>query len=453
MSALAALADTLRIANSEFKQQRNSPLRYGGYTTAVTQGIASVDGLPGDATIGNVVRFENGVFGEIVKLDGRRAQISPFANNSGIKIGDVAYLDDLGLPRPNDTWLGRSIDSLGRPLDGLGPLLGSVETEFVPLEETDTSPLKRQAISEPIKTGVKAIDIFTPLCKGQRMGIFAGSGVGKSTLLSMLAKSDAFDAVVVALVGERTREVREFLEETLDEKARAHTIAVVATSDESPILRRRAPELALDICEALSAGGKNVLLLIDSLTRYAHALREIGVASGEPPVARGYPSSVFSALPRLLERAGMGRDGHGSITAIPTVLVDGDDHNDPVADSVRGIIDGHLVLDRTIAEEGRYPPINPLSSVSRLSNKAWSSEERDLVLQLRKMISLFEETKDLRMLGGGHAGADPKLDKAVATVPVIYEAISQMPDAPLSENAFADLVGYLKGEQGEADNG
>jgi flagellum-specific ATP synthase len=226
------------------------------------------------------------------------------------------------------------------------------------------------------------------LCIGQRFGVFAGSGVGKSTLLAMLARADAFDVVVVSLVGERSREVREFLEDTLGPEGMKKAVAVVATSDESAIMRRRAPGCAMEVAEWFRDRGKRVLLLLDSVTRYAHALREVAISVGEPPVSRGYPASVFTDLPRLLERAGPGGPQCGSITAIVTVLVDGDDHNDPISDSLRGILDGHLVLQRAIANRGRFPAVDPLSSVSRLANKAWSEQERELVSQLRSMIAL-----------------------------------------------------------------
>ena len=225
--------------------------------------------------------------------------------------------------------------------------------------------MRRQRIRKPMKTGIRAIDLFTPLCAGQRIGIFAGSGVGKSTLLSMLARAAGFDTTVLALVGERGREVREFLEDALGRETE-RAVAVVATGDESPMMRRLAPKSAMCIAEYLRDRGENVLLIVDSVTRYAHAARDVALAAGEPPVARGYPPSVFSDLPKLLERAGPGEEGAGSITGVFAVLVDGDDHNDPVADSIRGTLDGHIVLDRAIAEQGRYPAVNVLTSVSRL---------------------------------------------------------------------------------------
>ncbi|RWH51222.1 MAG: FliI/YscN family ATPase, partial [Mesorhizobium sp.] len=307
--------------------------------------------------------------------------------------------------------------------------------------------MSRQRVDTGFLTGVRVIDIFTPLCFGQRLGIFAGSGVGKSTLLAMLAGAEAFDTVVVALIGERGREVREFLEDTIGADSMAKTVAVVATSDESAMMRRRAPDTAMRVAEHFRDQGHRVLLVLDSITRFAHALREVATGTGEPPVARGYPASVFTDLPKLLERAGPGAEGKGSITAIISVLVDGDDHNDPVADSVRGILDGHVVLDRAIAEQGRYPPVNPLSSISRLADKAWSAEQRMLVTRLKAMIARFEDTRDIRLLGAYQGGADAELDIAVRQVPLIYEALTQSPRDRASADPFTDLARHLKGKQ------
>ncbi|MBU2327728.1 MAG: flagellum-specific ATP synthase FliI, partial [Alphaproteobacteria bacterium] len=276
-----------------------------------------------------------------------------------------------------------------------------------------------------------------------RLGIFAGSGVGKSTLLSMLARADAFDKVVIALVGERGREVREFIEDTLGDNM-AKSIAVVATSDESPMLRKMAPLTAITIAEHFRDKGQNVLFIVDSVTRFAHAIREVATAAGEPPIARGYPASVFTELPRLLERAGPGAEGAGTITAIISILVDGDNHNDPIADSTRGILDGHIVLDRALADEGRYPPINPLTSISRLARKAWTSEQEKLVSRLKALIHRFEETRDLRLIGGYRNGSDPDLDMAIKQVPVIYDILKQTPGEKPALDAYADLANALK---------
>jgi flagellum-specific ATP synthase len=295
---------------------------------------------------------------------------------------------------------------------------------------------------------VKAIDIFTPLCFGQRLGIFAGSGVGKSTLLSMMAGADAFDRVVIALVGERGREVREFIEDTMGENMKK-SIAVVATSDESPMLRKMAPLIAMTIAEHFRDKGENVLFIADSVTRFAHAVREVAIAGGELPISRGYPASVFTELPKLLERAGPGLEDSGTITAIISVLVDGDNHNDPVSDSARGILDGHIVLERGLADEGRYPPINPLSSISRLARKAWTPDQEKLVMRLKTLMHRFEETRDLRLIGGYRQGTDADLDMAVRQVPAIYEVLKQTPGDKRVADAYAELAIALRNIAGQ----
>ncbi len=425
-------------------------LRHGGVVTAISPSRVKLLGLAQRVKLGGLVRIGDDVVSEVVDIEGEHVIVCPFADTETLTIGQTGFVEEKRSVVPDESWLGRIFDAVGNPVDELPrPSTDTVQNAGQDAV-AECHAMKRARVNQPIRTGIRVIDIFTPLCFGQRIGIFAGSGVGKSTLLSMLARSEAFDAVVVAMVGERNREVREFLEESIGPEHMAKTIAVVATSDESPILRRRAPEFALDICQSLRRKGKRVLLLMDSVTRYAHALREIGISRNEPPIARGYPASVFGQLPKLLERAGPGAEEQGSITAIITVLVDGDDHNDPIADSVRGILDGHLVLDRSIADQGRYPPVDPLRSLSRLADKAWAADERALVLQLRKMISRFEDTSDLRMLGGWRPGSDPHLDKAVETVPAIYEALCQAADAPLSSNPFDDLVSYLKGNHDES---
>ncbi len=294
-----------------------------------------------------------------------------------------------------------------------------------------------------MKTGVRVIDIFAPLCAGQRIGIFAGSGVGKSTMLGMLAACRGFDTVVVALVGERGREVREFIEDCLGEN-RARAITVVATGDESPMMRRLAARTATTVAESFRDAGESVLLIIDSVTRYAHAARDVALAAGEPAVARGYPPSVFSELPKLLERAGPGITGGGSITGVFSVLVDGDDHNDPVADTIRGTLDGHIVLDRKIAAQGRYPAVDVLGSLSRLAQHAWTPEQKVLVGKLREMIARFEDSRDLRAMGAYQPGTDAELDQAIVLVPRIYESLVQSPSTALSADAFRDLSATLQ---------
>ena len=418
-------------------------LRHGGRITEVAAAQYRVGGLSATARLGDIVehRSANGERrGEIVGIGPREVLVAPFETGADCGVGDEVFNRGPFSLRPDPSWRGRAIDALGRPVDG-GPALAEGDAG---LAAGGTPPaLSRQRVETGFQTGVRVIDIFTPLCFGQRLGIFAGSGVGKSTLLAMLAGADAFDTVVVALVGERGREVREFLEDTLGASL-AKTVAVVATSDESAGMRKRAPDTAMRVAEHFRDRGDRVLLILDSITRFAHALREVAIGTGEPPVARGYPASVFTDLPRLLERAGPGAAGAGSITAIISVLIDGDDHNDPVADSVRGILDGHVVLDRAIAEAGRYPPVNPLASISRLAGKAWSEDQRALVTRLKSMIARFEDTRDIRLLGAYQAGADAELDMAVRQAPLIYEALTQSPRDRPSKDPFGDLAKFLR---------
>lgn len=424
-------------------------LKRGGRVIEVTPTHYKVHGLSGFARLGDIVEqpgHAGARRGEIVKIGRDEAVVAPFERSADSGIGDAVFRRGPLVVAPHASWRGRTIDALTRAIDGGPPLARGDDTSRG--AQTTPGAMARQRVGTAFMTGVKVIDIFTPLCFGQRLGIFAGSGVGKSTLLAMLAGADAFDTVVVALIGERGREVREFLEDTIGESM-AKTVAVVATSDESAMMRRRAPDTAMRVAEHFRDQGHRVLLVLDSITRFAHALREVATGTGEPPVARGYPASVFTELPKLLERAGPGTEGpgvegRGSITAIISVLVDGDDHNDPVADSVRGILDGHVVLDRTIAEQGRYPPVNPLSSISRLAGKAWSVEQRALVTRLKSMISRFEDTRDIRLLGAYQGGVDAELDIAVRQVPLIYEALTQAPKDRPSTDPFSDLARHLK---------
>jgi flagellum-specific ATP synthase len=429
---------------AKFSDER-ALIRSGGRISEISATHYRVRGLSTSARLGDVVEHRSPTgtrTGEIVQIGPDQVLVAPYENSAESGVGDPVFNRGPFDVAPDVSWRGRVLSALARPIDSAGELRRGEERHG-----GTPAALSRERVGMALKTGVRVIDIFTPLCFGQRIGIFAGSGVGKSTLLAMLASAEAFDTVVVALVGERGREVREFLEDTIGPKNMAKTVAVVATSDESAMMRRRAPGTAMRIAEHFRDRGDRVLLVLDSITRFAHALREVATGSGEHPVARGYPASVFTEMPKLLERAGPGTVGGGSITAVISVLVDGDDHNDPVADSVRGILDGHVVLDRAIAEEGRYPPVNPLASISRLAPKAWADDERTLVTRLRAMIARFEDTRDIRLLGAYQPGVDADLDIAVRQVPLIYEVLAQSPGDGASYDAFADLARHLKSRE------
>jgi flagellum-specific ATP synthase len=303
---------------------------------------------------------------------------------------------------------GRVIDGLGKPLDNLGPI---VTQQTVGLDLRPPHPLKRQRIRESFQTGIKALDTFTPCGRGQRLGIFAGSGVGKSTLLGMMASQAEADVNVIALIGERGREVREFLERDLDEEGRRKSVVVVVTSNEPALNRVKGAFLAMAIAEHFRDAGQNVLLMMDSVTRFAMAQREIGLAVGEPPSSRGYTPSVFSLLPQLLERAGTGETG--SITGLFTVLVEGDDMNDPIADSVRSILDGHVVLTRDLATRNHYPAIDVLESVSRLNRDLLQPEQLALTAMAREHLAIYRKNQDLINIGAYPAGSNPSIDQAI----------------------------------------
>ncbi|MET0262331.1 MAG: FliI/YscN family ATPase [Rariglobus sp.] len=359
------------------------------------------------------LRSERGDFdsyAEVVGFRGQHVLLMPLGEITGLHAGTEVMACDLpSLPVPGPQLLGRVLDAMGRPMDGLGPLVtrrGDVTTSKPP------HPLRRQRIKQPFVTGVRAIDAFTPMGRGQRVGLFAGSGVGKSTLLSMIARGAEADVVVVGLVGERGRELREFLEKDLGEEGLKRSVVVVSTSDTPAPLRMRAAYTATAIAESYRDAGANVLLLMDSVTRFAMAQREIGLAVGEPPATRGYTPSVFAKLPRLLERAGAGESG--AITAIYTVLVDGDDMNEPVADAVRGILDGHIVLSRSLAHANHYPAIDVLESVSRLVNDVCTPDEVASVGRAREHLATYRKSEDLITIGAYQKGGNPALDQAVA---------------------------------------
>lgn len=317
--------------------------------------------------------------------------------------------------------LGRVINGIGEPLDGLGPIKTSAKVSG---KATPINPLARRPISKPLDVGIRAINTLMTVGKGQRMGLFAGSGVGKSVLLGMMTRGTSADVIVVGLVGERGREVKEFIEEILGEDGRKRSVVVAAPADTSPLMRLKACETSVTIAEYFRDQGMEVLLLMDSLTRFAQAQREIALAIGEPPATKGYPPSVFAKLPQLVERAGNGSDGQGSITAFYTVLTEGDDLQDPIADSSRAILDGHIVLSRRLAEAGHYPAIDVEASISRVMPMVVSDEHMQYARMVKQNYSLYQQNKDLIAIGAYVAGADPKVDKAIQFYPVI-EAFCQ----------------------------
>ncbi len=415
-----------------------------GSISEVTPAYARIVGLSRFLKLGECVTFTAGgrrQLAEVIQVDEHGATVKTFDNSVVARLGERVYRSGALSIHPHPSWKGRVINALGQPVDAEGPL--NMGGQAMEIDALPPPAMRRSRVRVPLKTGVRVIDLFTPLCAGQRIGIFAGSGVGKSTLLAMLAGSRDFDTVVIALAGERGREVREFLDDALAAN-RSIAVSVVATSDESPVVRRLAPKTALAVAEYFRDQGESVLLIVDSITRFAHAAREVALAAGEPPVARGYAPSIFSDIPKLLERAGPGEEGKGSITGIFSVLVDGDDHNDPVADTIRGTLDGHIVLDREIAEQGRFPAVNVLRSMSRLAHLAWTSEQNAAISKLRRLIARYEDTRDLRLMGGYREGNDPELDSAVSLVPRIYDALNQSPQSGPSENAFRELTEYLQ---------
>lgn len=401
-----------------------------GRVRGIRGALIEVSGLAGAAQVGSrlaITRGRETVEAEVAAIEGDAALALAFGEPDGISAGVLAELRGTqGVVRPTSAWLGRVVDGLGRPIDGKGPLpAGGTSTP------TRNSPLpagERGRVGERISTGVAALDLFAPLCRGQRLGLFAGSGVGKSVLLSMLARGTGCDVAVIGLIGERGREVQEFIEDDLGPEGLARSVVVVATSDEPAVLRRQAAWTTMALAEYFRDRGAHVLCLMDSVTRFAMAQREIGLAAGEPPASKGYTPSVFAELPRLLERAGPGRSGSGAISGLFTVLVDGDDHNEPVADAVRGILDGHVVMSRRIAERGRYPAIDLLKSVSRTLPHCLPPEQNGIRLAARRCLSTYSDMEDLVRLGAYRAGANAEVDRHIALAPQIEALLCQSPN-------------------------
>ena len=397
------------------------------------------------ASIGEVCRIESArhdgsVLAEVVGFRNHHLLLMPLGELHGIHPGSEVIATGGPLRMPvSDELLGRVIDGLGNPLDGHGPIRGrhTVQLNLLP-----PHPLKRQRIGEVFRTAIKAIDVFTPCGRGQRLGLFAGSGVGKSTLLGMIARHAEAEVNVIALIGERGREVREFLEKDLGEEGRRKSVVVVATSNEPALARVKGAFLAMSIAEHFRDQGRNVLMMIDSVTRFAMAQREIGLAIGEPVATRGYTPSVFSLLPRLLERAGAGE--RGTMTGMFTVLVEADDMNDPVADAVRSILDGHIVLSRDLATQNHYPAIDVLESVSRLTGELLTPGQLGLTSSAREHLAVYRKNQDLINIGAYPAGSNPVIDEAIGRHEPLRQFLRQgITDGWALERTWSALAGVL----------
>lgn len=401
----------------------------------------SMEASGGAASIGDIVMIyseeqKKQIPAEVVGFKEDKMQLMAYENMNGIGAGSFVRNTKKRLKIPvGEALRGRVIDALGHPMDDKGEVASS---RHYYVENPKINPLDRPPIRENLEFGVKAIDGLNTIGKGQRIGIFAGSGVGKSTLLGMIARNVKADINVIALVGERGREVREFIEKDLGPEGMKRSILVVATSDQPAMLRMKCPLVATTIAEYFKDQGKDVLLMMDSLTRFAMAQREIGLASGEPPVARGYTPSIYAEFPKLLERSG--NFPHGSITGVYTVLVEGDDTNEPVADTVRGILDGHIVLTRKLANMGHFPAIDIGASISRLMSSIVSKEHQDAATAIRDILSIYQQNEDLISIGAYKAGANPKLDYAVSKINQVNAFLMQKVDEPFSAPESLELM-------------
>ncbi len=379
-----------------------------------------------DAKLGDVCRILPGneselppIMAEVVGFKDKKTLLMPYGAVDGIGLGSIVENTDypLGI-QVSEALLGKTLDGLGRPTDGI-----AIQGETYPVEAPPPDPMQRQIIDEVLPLGVKAVDGLITVGKGQRIGIFAGSGVGKSTLMGMFARNTKADINVIALIGERGREVREFIERDLGEEGMKRSVVVVATSDRPALERNKAAKTATSIAEYFRNQGKDVLLMMDSLTRFSMAQREIGLASGEPPVSRGYPPSVYSEMPKLLERAG--RADKGSITGLYTVLVDGDDFNEPITDTARSILDGHIMLSRKLGHKNHYPAIDVLQSISRCMSQITTKEHKQLAGKLKNTLATYNEAEDLINIGAYKKGSNPSIDQAIAKIDAVNEFLRQ----------------------------
>ncbi|MEO1113928.1 MAG: flagellar protein export ATPase FliI [Pseudomonadota bacterium] len=425
------------------------PTEIYGRVTAVQGLLVEIAGPIHEMSVGSRLLIDNGddnpkVPAEVVGFKEDKALCMPFSGLEGVRMGCRAVISSReSVVHPGDAWLGRVVNAQGEPIDGKGDIAnGAVPRK---LRSAPPPASERQRVGAPVDLGVRALNTFVTCCEGQRMGIFAGSGVGKSVLMSMLARNTDCDVAVIGLIGERGREVQEFIEDDLGEDGLARSVVVVATSDESVLMRRQAAYLAMTVSEHFRDEGKNVLCMMDSVTRFAMAQREIGLSVGEPPTSKGYTPTVFTELPRLLERAGPGKTGTGSITGLFTVLVEGDNHNEPVADAVRGILDGHIVMERGIAERGRYPAINVLKSVSRTMPRCVPSEYEPVLRKAKQLLSTYTDMEELIRLGAYRKGSDPMVDEAIHRFELIDDFLNQGKDEATSlSEGYLHLANLLE---------
>ena len=388
-------------------------------------------------------QLESAVLAEVVGFRENKALLMPFGSLEGVGPGArVVIEENASVCYPSERWLGRVINAMGEPVDGKGPLPRG--TTPYNLRASPPEAHERQRVRGKLNLGIRGVNTFLTCCRGQRMGIFAGSGVGKSIIMSMLARNSQADINVIGLIGERSRELQEFIEDDLGEEGLKRSIIIVATSSEYALLRRQSAYMTMAVAEYFRDQGKNVLCLMDSVTRFAMAQREIGLSAGEPPTSKGYTPTVFAELPKLLERAGPGKAGQGAITGLFTVLVEGDDTNEPIADTVRGILDGHIVLDRVIAQRGRFPAVNILKSVSRTMPDCNSEQENALVQVARNLLSTYEDMAEMIRLGAYRKGSDPAVDQAIQYYPALENFLRQRKDETTNlEKGYNELAEIL----------
>ncbi len=405
--------------------------RVFGRVRSINGLMVEVEGLEGAVAVGTkchiVSSYGTKISAEVTGIRSDSTILMPFSDLQGVSSGCRVEVDESSnFIYPSDAWLGRVVNALGVPVDDKGPI-ETGKTAYL-LKNSPPSAHRRRMVEGKLDLGVRSVNTFTTCCHGQRMGVFAGSGVGKSVLISMLTKYSEADVKVIGLVGERGRELQEFLHKYLGEEGLKNAVVIAATSDESALMRRQAAYLTMTIAEYFRDQGKEVLCLIDSVTRFAMAQREIGLASGEPPATRGYTPSVFAEMPKLLERAGPGTASQGNITGLFTVLVEGDDQNEPISDTVRGILDGHIVLERRIAERGRFPAVNVLRSISRTMPGCNTKEQNELVTKARRILAVYEDMSELIRLGAYRKGSDPEVDEAIKYTPKLEEFMRQLPN-------------------------